>query len=166
MDPADPSLGRIHPRMKGMHTATGCECEQIPVSEIRINHYLGSAEDYVEKTKRFWQVGCPVPFPIVTYGRTLTVNKTCCLIVTPPSPYSRHLPALLACSLSEPQPLEARPIVSVSQKTFLTLSLFLPYYLGGYSPTECGRFSEECVFLHLRRPPFSAPPRSPQSSGA
>lgn len=55
MDPDEPSLGIITRYMKGMHDAQGCECELFPVSEIRINHYLGSAEDYAEKTTRFWK---------------------------------------------------------------------------------------------------------------
>lgn len=73
MDPDEPSLGIITRYMKGMHDAQGCECELFPVSEIRINHYLGSAEDYAEKTTRFWKVRflAPVLSPVFNDGREI-----------------------------------------------------------------------------------------------
>ena len=54
--PTDPSLGVITPPLKSMHNAEGCECENVPVTEVRINHYLGSTEDYLARTKRSWKV--------------------------------------------------------------------------------------------------------------
>ena len=56
LEPTDPSLGLIKPPLFNMHDANGCTCEKIEVTDMRINHYLGSAEDYLQKTKRFWQV--------------------------------------------------------------------------------------------------------------
>ena len=54
--PDDPSLGVVIPPLFNMHEASGCECDQIPVTEMRINHYLGSTEDYLARTKRAWEV--------------------------------------------------------------------------------------------------------------
>lgn len=54
--PDDPSLGVVIPPLKSMHDAPGCLCDKVPVREMRINHYLGSTEDYLERTKRYWEV--------------------------------------------------------------------------------------------------------------
>lgn len=35
--------------LKSMHNAEGCKCYMINREEIRINHYLGSHGDYVDR---------------------------------------------------------------------------------------------------------------------
>ncbi|CAN0142574.1 unnamed protein product [Ectocarpus sp. 12 AP-2014] len=55
LDTTQPLLGQATSRLKSMHNGQGCQCDVIPVDEIRINHYLGSRGDYLGKTKRYWQ---------------------------------------------------------------------------------------------------------------
>ena len=64
LDPTDPSLGLIKPPLFNMHDAEGCTCELIDVTDMRINHYLGSTEDYLAKTRRFWEVWIRMPATI------------------------------------------------------------------------------------------------------
>lgn len=56
LDPVAPSMGEVQPPLKSMHGANGCVCDRIPVSALRINHYLGSTGDYLDRTRRSWKV--------------------------------------------------------------------------------------------------------------
>lgn len=60
LEPTDPALGTAKLPLKSMHNAQGCEChgkDHNGVSDIRINHYLGSIGDYMDRTVRYWEVG-------------------------------------------------------------------------------------------------------------
>lgn len=58
LNPSKPELGVVKSPLPSMHgvNKASCTCDKIPLSEIRINHYLGSIGDYVDKTRRYWQV--------------------------------------------------------------------------------------------------------------
>lgn len=56
LDPTEPSRGVVVPQLPSVHNAKGCQCENARVETMRINHYLGSHEDYMTKTKRYWEV--------------------------------------------------------------------------------------------------------------
>lgn len=59
LETTDPSRGTATAHLKSMHNGQGCECDVVPVAEMRINHYLGSRGDYRQKTKYYWKVrGC------------------------------------------------------------------------------------------------------------
>lgn len=51
-----PSLGKAMTHLRSMHIRQECECDVLPVSEMRINHYPGSRDDYLEKTRHYWEV--------------------------------------------------------------------------------------------------------------
>eukprot|EP00903_Cladosiphon_okamuranus_P007790 g7539.t1 len=58
LDPTQPELGTVQPPLKSMHNAEGCKChgqEDNGVSDLRINHYLGSIGDYMDRTVRYWE---------------------------------------------------------------------------------------------------------------
>eukprot|EP00903_Cladosiphon_okamuranus_P007792 g7541.t1 len=58
LDPTQPELGTVKPPLKSMHNAEGCECEgkkENGVSDLRINHYLGSIGDYMDRSARYWE---------------------------------------------------------------------------------------------------------------
>lgn len=77
MEPNDPSLGFIEPPLSNMHDANGCKCEEVDVTDMRINHYLGSAGDYLEKTKRFWEVLCVKPDMHLRQTNAVLGDKRC-----------------------------------------------------------------------------------------
>lgn len=56
LEPSHPELGVIAPPLPSMHGAKGCKCDKVPLEDIRINHYLGSIGDFMDKTRRYWQV--------------------------------------------------------------------------------------------------------------
>lgn len=59
MDPSEPELGVVEPPLRSMHNAEGCDCagsKSGGVSDLRINHYLGSIGDYMDRTTRYWEV--------------------------------------------------------------------------------------------------------------
>lgn len=56
LDPAKPELGTVKHPLISMHDAQGCDCETPKLSHLRINHYLGSIGDYMDKNRRYWKV--------------------------------------------------------------------------------------------------------------
>lgn len=56
LDPTMPELGTIDSPLKSMHDGRGCKCQRGGPS-LRLNHYLGSIGDYMDRTKRYWKVG-------------------------------------------------------------------------------------------------------------
>lgn len=56
LDPKHPELGQVKPKLPSPHKAVGCECDLLPVEELRINHYLGAIGDYIDNKKRHWKV--------------------------------------------------------------------------------------------------------------
>lgn len=61
LDPTEPELGEIEFPLKSMHNGEGCECHGYHsngVSDLLINHYLGSIGDYMDRTARYWEVSC------------------------------------------------------------------------------------------------------------
>lgn len=56
LDPAHPEEGMVTPRLRGPHSAQGCQCNLLPVDKLRINHYLGSIGDYMDNKRRYWKV--------------------------------------------------------------------------------------------------------------
>lgn len=56
LETTKPSLGSAVAHLKSMHNGQGCECDVVPVTEMRINHYLGSRGDYRDKTTNYWKV--------------------------------------------------------------------------------------------------------------
>lgn len=73
LDPTEPWRGVVLPKLPSVHNANGCRCDNAPVETMRINHYLGSYEDYMTKTKRYWEVSfffsvghCLCPFFLYT----------------------------------------------------------------------------------------------------
>lgn len=56
LDPAEPELGTVA-SLPSMHGVNGCSCQKPKVQQLQINHYLGSIGDFVDKTRRYWQVG-------------------------------------------------------------------------------------------------------------
>lgn len=61
LDPTAPELGTIAFPMESMHFASGCKCDGVGpgnpgVTDLRINHYLGSIGDYMDRTSRYWDV--------------------------------------------------------------------------------------------------------------
>ena len=58
MNPSDPEVGTIKSRLPSMHGVNkeDCKCDKVSIEELRINHYLGSTGDFVDKTRRYWQV--------------------------------------------------------------------------------------------------------------
>lgn len=85
LDPAQPELGLVEPPLPSMHNAKGCgQCTDTGIEALRINHYLGSIGDFVDKTKRYWKVRClgttaNVPFRAMCNGhavRTMPVGLT------------------------------------------------------------------------------------------
>ncbi|CAN0160707.1 unnamed protein product [Ascophyllum nodosum] len=59
VEPTSPELGTVSPPLSSMHgvkgSPGGCTCKIIGLSTVRINHYLGSVGDFVDKTRRYWQ---------------------------------------------------------------------------------------------------------------
>ena len=59
LDPTGPE--EVKGPLKSMHNADGCECDSGMhtggVMDLRINHYLGSIGDYMDRTARYWEVG-------------------------------------------------------------------------------------------------------------
>lgn len=55
LDPAHPEEGMVTPRLRGPHSAQGCQCNLLPVDKLRINHYLGSIGDYMDNKRRYWK---------------------------------------------------------------------------------------------------------------
>ncbi len=58
LDPSGPE--KFQGPLKSMHNAEGCECDGVHVGgspDLRINHYLGSIGDYMDRTLRYWEVG-------------------------------------------------------------------------------------------------------------
>ena len=56
LDPTEPEKGVVAPKLPSMHNAHGCECETPKVTEMRINHYLGSLGDFYDHSRRYWEV--------------------------------------------------------------------------------------------------------------
>ena len=56
LDPTEPEKGVVDPKLPSMHNARGCECETPEVTEMRINHYLGSLGDFYDHSRRYWEV--------------------------------------------------------------------------------------------------------------
>lgn len=58
LNPSHPELGEIKSRLPSMHGVSkdDCKCDKASITELRINHYLGSTGDFVDKTRRYWQV--------------------------------------------------------------------------------------------------------------
>lgn len=56
LETTEPSLGTAVAHLKSMHNGQGCVCDVVPVTEMRINHYLGSRGDYRDKTRNYWMV--------------------------------------------------------------------------------------------------------------
>lgn len=60
IDPTPPELGIVRPPLKSMHGLLGvpgdCNCKLLARSTVRINHYLGSLGDFVDKRRRYWKV--------------------------------------------------------------------------------------------------------------
>ena len=59
MNPSDPEIDAVKTRLPSMHGVNKeeCKCDKVSIEELRINHYLGSTGDFVDKTRRYWQVG-------------------------------------------------------------------------------------------------------------
>ncbi|CBJ32491.1 glycosyltransferase [Ectocarpus siliculosus] len=58
LDPSEPEVGVVEPPLRSMHNAEGCDCAGSKfggVSDLRINHYLGSIGDYMDRTTRYWE---------------------------------------------------------------------------------------------------------------
>ncbi|CAM9472050.1 unnamed protein product [Laminaria digitata] len=57
LNPSDPEVEAIKGRLPSMHGVNkeDCKCDKAPITELRINHYLGSTGDFVDKTRRYWQ---------------------------------------------------------------------------------------------------------------
>ncbi|CAN0164374.1 unnamed protein product [Scytosiphon promiscuus] len=56
--PTEPHLGLFNPPLRSMHNAQGCTCDgdrDGGVPDLRINHYLGSIGDYMDRTARYWK---------------------------------------------------------------------------------------------------------------
>lgn len=56
LNPSQPELGVVIPPLPSMHGAKGCKCDKVSLTDMRINHYLGSIGDFMDKTRRYWQV--------------------------------------------------------------------------------------------------------------
>eukprot|EP00752_Nemacystus_decipiens_P002030 g1945.t1 len=52
----EPNKSQPVSHLRSMHNAAGCQCPLVDSDEIRINHYLGSRGDYVERLSRYWPV--------------------------------------------------------------------------------------------------------------
>ncbi|CAM9190329.1 unnamed protein product [Pylaiella littoralis] len=59
LDPTDKDHP-VSPHLKSMHKAKGCVCADHQHSNMRINHYLGSRGDYIDRLKRYWTDGFKV----------------------------------------------------------------------------------------------------------
>lgn len=85
LEPSQPELGVLIAPLPSMHGAKGCKCDRVSLADMRINHYLGSIGDFMDKTRRYWQVRRVVCACVCL--TLLATNIVCC---TPPEEAINH----------------------------------------------------------------------------